>query len=259
MKVIFLDFDGPLISHRARSLPGHELSTWRETLADLPEAIDPSQLGSASLEARIPKFDPVAVSLVQKLVMGHPAMLVVTSSWKKLGQKNVEFILDLNGLSSNWLHLRWCTEAVDGAARRCDEITQWLSHASNAGEDILGYAAIDDDPSIVNLPGGVLVPYVDGLRWADFCSASAALGFGIGINNYSLHNDELIAEVSPGVLGEIPVVNFGNTLRSFNFGPVKTSKGVAPRGCIRCTQSPYQILRITDSDETLRGASRWSH
>jgi hypothetical protein len=259
MKVIFLDFDGPLISHRARSLPVHERATWRETLADLPEVIDPRQLENVSLDTRIPKFDPVAVSLVQRLVMGHPAMLVITSSWKRIGQKNIEFILDINGLPSNFLHLRWCTEPVDHAARRCDEITQWLSRASRAGEEILSYAALDDDPSIISLPGGVLVPYADGIRWADFCSASAALGHGIAINNYELRDGDLIADVSAGVLGEIPVASFGNTPRSFNFGPVEMSKVVAPQGCIRCPKSPYQILRITGSNEVVHGESQWSH
>lgn len=259
MKVIFIDFDGPLISHRARTLPGHELATWRETLADLPEPVDLGDLGNVALEAPIPKFDPVAVSLLQRLITGHPAMLVVTSSWKKLGQKNIEFILDLNGLPSSWLHLKWCTESLGVSARRCDEISQWLSRASRAGEEILSYAAFDDDPSIVNLPGGVLVPYADGIRWADFCSASAALGHGIAINNFTMRDGDLIADVSPGALGEIPAVSFGNTPRSFNFGPVEMSPDVAPRGCIRCVQSPYQILRITSAGDVGRGLSRWSH
>jgi hypothetical protein len=259
MKVIFLDFDGPLISHRSRLLPGHELATWRETLADLPESIDSDQLGAASLQTPIPKFDPVAVSIIQKLLFGHLAMVVITSSWKKLGLKNIQFILDLNGLPSRWLHLKWCTESDSGTMRRSDEIAQWLKQASHAGEEILSYAAIDDDPSILNLAGGVLVPYSDGIRWADFCSASAALGHGIVITNHTMRDGHLIADVSPGVLGEIPVGRFGNTLRSFNFGPVEMSKGAAPRGCVRCSDSPYQIVRIVSAEGAGRGAPRWSH
>lgn len=254
MKVIFLDFDGPMISHRARSLP----LIWGGDLADLPEPFDATENRKFNRETRVPKFDPVAVSLVGKLVLGHDAQLVVTSSWRKLGRRNVEHILDINGLSSTWLHASWCTEPEGKGATRSDEIYQWLNRVQHAGGEIESYAVFDDDPSILSLPGGVLVPYADGIRWADFCSASAALGKGFRISDFTMLDGDLIADVAVGNLGEIPVDRFGHTLHKYNFGPIEMSKGAAPNGCVRCTHSPYQILRVLRAEGEQQGVFQWS-
>ncbi|WP_370156452.1 HAD domain-containing protein [Ferrovibrio sp.] len=257
MNVIFLDFDGPLITHRSQYFIPKRSAAEVEYLIDLPEPIDLDGLDIDLAKTRIPAFDPIAVSLLQKLVFGHLAQIVVSSSWRKIGKSNIEAILEVNGIPPCLHHRKWSTDFIGLTATRSAEILTWLQQAGERGEEVTSYAAIDDDPNILNLPGGILVPYVDGLRWSDFCSASAALGGGIVVNGFDLVDGEFVADVSTGALGEKPIERLGNTPARYNFGPISMDPSEAPIGCVRCVKSAYQLVRIAKSEDMRQ--ERWKH
>lgn len=243
-KIIFLDIDGPLLSHRAkqhaRNQPDHVL----KRVPPLPEPIDRASMIAPRGAELIRYFDELAVQLLLKLLQGHDAKVVVSSSWQKAGLTNIKFILEENGISSTYLHADWRAESPGVDATRAEAINTWLNEAARRGENVNAYAALDDDPSITTLSGGVMVPYADGLRWCDFCSASAALGGGIIVSDIETNDGRLIAKVTKGALGEIPVISFGKRVHQLELGAVGDPLGPAPPGCIRLRTSPYQLVRV---------------
>lgn len=244
MKVIFLDIDGPLLSHRAKLLPQNRLEWCRDNVSPLPEAFD-RPLGPIKEGAdRVRQFDPVAVELLRRLVTGYSARVVISSSWQKVGRRNMEFILEENGIPDRWLHEVWRTDCESTGRTRAQEIQHWLGDAEKRGELVEAYTAIDDDLSVTTLSGGVRVPYADGLRWCDFCSASAALGGGIVVSNVDVRDGILTADLEPGHLGETVVLGHGRRVRRFEFGPIEPVIGPAPANCIRLYHSPYQLVRM---------------
>ncbi|WP_370156503.1 HAD domain-containing protein [Ferrovibrio sp.] len=250
MKVIFLDIDGPLLSHRTRFLPQNAIEWCRTNVPPLPEAFD-RPIGPIKEGAdRIRHFDPVACELLRRLTIGHSARIVISSSWQKVGRRNMEFILEENGIPGEWLHPKWRTDFRKLGATRAQEIRYWLEEAKTRGEHIAAYAAIDDDVSVLSLPGGVFVPYSDGLRWCDFCSASAALGGGVQISNLDVRDGILTADLHPGPLGETVILGHGRSVRSFEFGPIEPSTAPAPPGCLRLHHSHYQLVRVAEESRS---------
>lgn len=244
-KVIFLDIDGPLLSHRARRHPKNCSPDFGGGPRPLPEPVDWSALKAPERSEFVRFFDQIAVHLILQLIDGYQARVVISSSWQKAGRANIEFILRENGISGTHLHPYWKTgDSVPGDTR-ADDILAWLKAANNRGEDISAYAAIDDDLSVGKLPGGIVVPYSDGLRWGDFCSASAALGGGFEVFDIRKSGNKLTGAVSRGRLGELPIYSHGSGGRRFEFLAEKDC-GPAPPGCIRLRKSQYQLIRLQD-------------
>ncbi len=240
-KVIFLDIDGPLLSHRARqhprNQPGHKASP-------LPEPIDWAEIKAPEGSEAIRYFDELAVNLTLELLVGHGAKLVASSSWKKVGLANMKYILGENGISGSYLHTFWKTEFLDFSATRAQEIAAWLNAAAQRNETIEAYAALDDDLSVTTLPGGVLVPYADGMRWSDFCSASAALGGGFEISNSERKSGKLTGDLIKGPLGETVVIAHGLRTSRVEFDLCDDDGGPAPPECLRLRRSEYQLVRL---------------
>lgn len=241
MKIIFLDIDGPLISHRALQLPENQ-SDWYEDEAKVPSLPQPlpELLGTDSSLSQRRKFDPVAVALLNKLLVGHNARLVISSSWRSIGRENIEFILAENGISPDRLHDVWKTPARLSSSRG-DEISMWLNEIEHP-DPIEAYIALDDDPSICKLPGHVILTFRDGIQWEHFCSASTALGGGIPIKQSKIEGEFVVGEVGVGRLGERVINAFGHSPQKYKFGPID-KYAPKPDGCVRIA-GEYSLIRL---------------
>lgn len=243
-KVIFLDIDGPMLSHSALQFVENQ-KYWYENknyVRALPDESIVRILGNGVL-ARRRRFDPIAVNLLNRLLLGHDAQLVISSSWRALGRDNLAFILQENGIDEQRLHKVWSVRNPRLTATRAQQITDWLVEAEARGEAIEAFAAVDDDKSILSLAGGVLVPFSDGLRWPEFCSASAALGGGISMKEIAIAQDgSMWAQIVDGSLGEAIVAGGGRKLRRYNFG-CPQNKLPSPKGCMRF-RDQYSIVRM---------------
>jgi hypothetical protein len=116
-KVIFLDFDGPMIPFR----------NW--VLAPLATQ-------------KYEKFDPIAVATILAALTNSGAKLVISSSWREIGYDEICKVLEMNGISKDCLHQDWATaNLVDHSmADRPIEIRAWLFKHS----EIQKYVVIDD-------------------------------------------------------------------------------------------------------------------
>lgn len=247
MKVVFLDIDGPMLSHRARQHPRNQPSA-ATAPRPLPEPIDWTVVKAPRGSDAIRYFDELAVALVRKLLVGHRANLVISSSWQRAGLSNVRYILEENGIPSSHLHTYWKTDFFSPRATRAEQIEEWLRTAARRGENIEAYAALDDDRSVKTIAGGVVVPYSDGIRWCDFCSASAALGAGIAVSALRSKGGNLTAVATTGPLGEAFVFAHGAYARQVELGSMQDSFGPAPPWCLRLRNSEYQLVRFVPAD-----------
>ncbi len=151
-KVIFIDVDGPLLPLRALLLPGQARG-----LVPVPPA------GHRPCE----QFDPVAVSMLDRLCRRGPAKLVISSSWQaaaipplRLAGFDLVAHLHADPLTGDW----------DGVPRgHC--IAGWLSRHP----EVTHYVAFDDDESIAGLSGAVLCTYENGLLVQHYYKAAALL------------------------------------------------------------------------------------
>lgn len=122
VRVIFLDFDGPIIPAR--------------TLA-LAEIIQ----GGRSWEG----YDtpcPTSGSLINRCIQRADAQLVISSSWRRDGYKVCREMLLAARIDPKYLHVDWATPQSQSFSRsREDEIHQWaIKHG------VTEYVAIDDLP-----------------------------------------------------------------------------------------------------------------
>lgn len=159
MKVLFLDFDGPMIPSRAYLLPASETMN-----------------GEA--------MDPIAVAMVNRLLRVAPAQLVISSSWRSQGRDIIVKVLQDNGVDTGLLHKDWRTgatvpegtrfgDAESGAAFaaiRGHQIATWLA----AHPEVTEWVVFDDDPVVLN--GVVQCTFDDGLTMANFRQAATLLG-----------------------------------------------------------------------------------
>jgi len=130
-KVLFLDFDGPMIPRRAFYLPGQ---TYRPS-----------------------KFDPVAVALLNDVLKKTGAKLVISSTWGRLGTETVKPTLEENGISWELVHEDWVTPRTF-TSTRVQEIETWLSYH----REITHWASLDDEN--LDLEGkNVHVTFDDGM------------------------------------------------------------------------------------------------
>lgn len=113
MKIIFLDIDGPLLSHRAKFLPQNAAEWCKVNVPPLPEAFDRPVGPIKDGADRVRHFDPVATELLRRLVTGHSARIVISSSWQKSGDVT---------WSSFWKRMEFlgtgCTKPGERIARR---------------------------------------------------------------------------------------------------------------------------------------------
>lgn len=132
MKVLFLDFDGPMIPSRAAGLsPG---ATWTT-------------------------FDPVAVHHINK-ILDKRVTLVISSSWRYMGMGTIRMVLSLNGIDPGKMHSgEWCTKTPVGVddvdketfkhlKNRTAIILDWVERHKD--ENITHWVALDDMK--LNLP-----------------------------------------------------------------------------------------------------------
>lgn len=118
-KIIFLDFDGPMIPVRAMYLP--------ENLKMMPA-----------------KFDPCAVGMLNFLIDKSGAKLVISSTWASRGADFIATVLQLNGVRPVLHHVdsnSWRTPRKRMSSSRAEEIKWWLSDYKGTYSH---WVAIDD-------------------------------------------------------------------------------------------------------------------
>lgn len=146
-KIIFLDFDGPMLPTRSYFLP-------------------------KNYKTHAKVFDPIAVAMINRLLDVSNAAIVVSSAWAKFeGYDAVVKTLGDNGISTSRLHDDW---TIPRGADSCGntremEIKLWLA----AHSEVTHYVAIDDIP--MNLPGMVYVSLNDGMLYDHAFKAAALL------------------------------------------------------------------------------------
>jgi hypothetical protein len=122
MRIVFLDFDGPMIPHRSKILPGRfQAGFWAS------------------------QFDPVAALWIEAILQASGARLVISSTWRREGREFIERMLALNGVNPRHLHDDWSTARINKA--RDDELREWLSRHDEVSDFII----VDDDESIYGL------------------------------------------------------------------------------------------------------------
>lgn len=141
-KVIFLDFDGPMIPLRAYWLPNQT-------------------------KPLVSVFDPVAVSLVNKLIEDSGAKIVISSTWRFQGNEKITAVLSKNGIDPTHLHKDWETPRKF-TSQRIHEIKWWLDDHP----EVTHYVAIDDETlNIEFVPNAVLADAYEGLSFRNYLEA----------------------------------------------------------------------------------------
>ncbi len=141
-KVIFLDFDGPMIPVRAYWLP-----TQTKPIVSI--------------------FDPVAASLVNKLIAEAQAKVVISSSWRHQGRDKVVEVLSKNGMDPTALHEDWETPCKL-SSQRIHDIKWWLDDHP----EVTHYVAIDDtDLDVEFIPNAVKADTYEGLSFRNYLEA----------------------------------------------------------------------------------------
>lgn len=145
-KVIFLDFDGPMIPTRAYWLPNQTRPI-------------------------VSIFDPVAVSLVNKLLEESQAQLVISSSWRNKGLDTIKDMLTKNGMDPSVLHEDWETPQKF-SSQRIHDIKWWLDDHP----EVTHYVAIDDiDLDVEFVPNAVLAGAYEGFSFRNYLEARGFL------------------------------------------------------------------------------------
>jgi len=132
-KILFLDFDGPMIPRRAYFLP--------------------NQTYVASV------FDPCAVAMINNLIKETNTKLVISSAWATKGKQLVEITLKENGIDPCHLHDDWATPRKL-SSHRATEIEWWLKKHP----EVSIWAAIDDQYlDLEKSERGIRVSFDDGI------------------------------------------------------------------------------------------------
>lgn len=140
--VVFLDFDGVLVTHR-------------------------SQYGMGDVGDLWGCFDPVAIGLLNKLNSKHNLVFVVSSTWRRLlPDKKAISILKENGFKGNF-HKDWCTPVTFSERLRAYEIEDWLE---DHPEYFDNFIVIDDDETVdKHYPeNSIVVDSYEGFLYGDY-------------------------------------------------------------------------------------------
>jgi len=168
--VIFIDFDGPLLPARM-----HLVEPNRQILVDE----ECSWQDNHALKKQI-KFDPVAISMLNRWLEKAEAKFVLSTNWTKYAtMEELQEILSVNGLEGAYtaIHEDWKT-VKHKQWSRADEISYWMS---NHRGEISGYLMLDDDISIINHPHldqkrAILVDFYNGIGWRQFFDGFEVFG-----------------------------------------------------------------------------------
>lgn len=138
MKVLFLDFDGPIIPSRTFALNERLLV-------------------------------PCATSgaLINLVISAAKAKLVISSSWKQDGLAECSRVLEEARIDVSHLHEDWCTGVE---ARREDEILKWVE-----SHDVDDWLAVDDMPLKLPKENFVHVTTNDGFLFDHYWQACRKL------------------------------------------------------------------------------------
>lgn len=141
MRILFLDFDGPLVSMR-------------------------SSLAAAGAPNRA--LDPVSVGLVARVCREAGARIVVSSIWRVHGRESVEADLRAAGLDVGLLHDDWRLDLPVGD--RAVRVSAWLARHP----EVEAYVCLDDN----EVPGHPLVRVssMDGVQTRHYLALLDALG-----------------------------------------------------------------------------------
>lgn len=144
-RIIFLDWDGPMIPMRAIHLPNQ------------------TRLYSI--------FDPIAVSLVNKLIELSDAKIVISSTWATKGLNVCQHTMEKNGLDPIHLHSDWRTPKKL-SSYRVNEIHWWLEEHPETTH----YVAFEDEYiDKEQLPGYIRCSTYDGISYQNFLEAKILL------------------------------------------------------------------------------------
>lgn len=110
MKIVLLDFDGPIIPTRAF-------------------AIDPGGI--------LDTPDPIAGALINDALKRAEAQLVVSSSWRRLGYPTCQEVLEKANVCTSRVHSDWATPT--GPSRK-NAILEWIKNHP----EVETWVAIDD-------------------------------------------------------------------------------------------------------------------
>lgn len=150
IKVIFLDFDGPMIPARAYFLPENRTGL-------------------------VARFDPCAVGMLNELIERSDAYLVISSSWATMGKQPMKMALQVNGVRARICDLdegAWTTPRKFSSSRPA-EIGWWLEEY---GDRVSHWVAIDDQwMSPEDVPNLVHVTMDDGLQMTHLVQAAKLL------------------------------------------------------------------------------------
>lgn len=131
-KYIFLDFDGVL-------------NSWRSDIANHGVQSNPEQMIEA-FNVIDPKFDPIAVHLVRRLVEETRAKIVVSSSWRKLNT--------IEGLVKSFTYYGWDAPIIGMTpnlrVQRGYEIEDWLKTNAQPEDK---YVILDDGTDMLASQG----------------------------------------------------------------------------------------------------------
>lgn len=147
-KIIFLDFDGPMLPLRGYITPENKEEVWSQ-------------------------FDPIAVAMVNSLVKEGPAKIVISSAWRSFGKDEIMDKLSKNNISPSSVHVDWCTPRKPHSLRRAEEVLLWVKDHS----EITHWVAIDDEPcNEFTQDNWVQVTFDDGIQFEHFQKAREILG-----------------------------------------------------------------------------------
>lgn len=159
-KVLFLDIDGVLNSHRTCTAFGSPLK------GGFPHGFDADNMAL---------FDHAAIGLIRKLCDTTGASIVLSSSWRIIHSVHE----CANGLD---LPIFDRTPSLNWHGRtRGHEIAEWLA----AHPEVERYAIVDDDGDMLveQQPYFVQTDFRDGLRYGDFERLQEILGLQLAESN----------------------------------------------------------------------------
>lgn len=148
MKILFLDIDGVLNSHRTAIAFG-----------GYPFKVHGEQRGM---------FDEVALALIRGIVKTANAQIVLSSSWRTSPEwREIGPALDLPIID----------RTPSGLGPRGKEIADWLARHP----EVESYAIVDDDSDMLGeqMPFFVKTSGFNGLSWDDACKLADLLGIRI--------------------------------------------------------------------------------